>query len=135
MRVIHPACELSPRLQHLPTRIMNRCRRVITGTNDGELICNFSVFWQDFRNLKVASSRDGLEGSSYLRRCLRLHVESVQLARRTKIKDHDTRSFLFARIDVPLFRGSQILRQAQADCTQSTHLQEITSRASAARMR
>ena len=111
------------RLQHLPAGIVNGRPGMMAASHEGEAIGDGRMLGQQFGNLEgVGRCADRLERAANLRRCLRLHVPEVEMARPAEVENHDAGAVLMPRENLALSRSPGILRQRKTDRRQSPHV-------------
>ena len=90
VRVLESALKEAARLHHLVAGVVDGGGRVIDGAYQRVLVGVFGHARKHFANLDAAHvRRDGLIGTSDLRRRIRLHVPGVELAGSADQEQHD----------------------------------------------
>ena len=115
MRRIHTTGKLSPGLHHLPAGIMNGRSGMMATTNQRNVFGYRGVLRQDFGELVIAAAcGNRLERTSHFQRCVRLHVERVQLAGGTQIENHNAGAFIVTVSHLPLFFRFDVIGQRKS---------------------
>ena len=127
------AGEEPARLHHLVAGVVNRCRRVVTGADERELVGDLRVAGEDFGDVEIALGGDGLERPANLAGRVGLHVEEVELAGRAKVEDHDDRLLVRVGADLPGGLGGRVIGHGEAERAEGADLEEVAARDAVAR--
>ena len=87
------------------------------------------MLWQDLGNLYLGRrGLDRFKRSAHLCWCIGLHVERIDMAGCTQVKNHDTGAVIVLVLDGTVRLSCHVLGQRQSHGSQRAYLQDITTR-------